>query len=61
MTSQDTHDLDSKTRILAYELWEQAGKPDGQALGFWERAEQMLSREAKPDGLSQAQSDVLAA
>lgn len=61
MTSKDTHDLDSKTRILAYELWERAGKPDGQNLDFWEHAEQMLLSEAKPDGLSQAQSDVLAA
>lgn len=59
MTSEDTHDLDSRIRVLAYELWEQAGKPDGQEQEFWERAEQMLSSEARPDAVPQAQLDAL--
>lgn len=45
--------------MLAYELWEEAGKPDGQDLEFWERAEQLLSGEAKPDAVPQAQLDAL--
>ena len=54
-------DLDTRTHILAFELWEQAGKPDGQDLAFWERAQQMLSVEATPEGLPEAESDVLTA
>lgn len=61
MTSEDTGDLDSRTRKLAYELWEQAGKPDGQDQEFWERARQIVSSEATPDGRPQTPSDVLTA
>ncbi len=59
MTSEDTHDLDSRIRVLAYELREQAGKPDGQEQEFWERAEQMLSSDAGPNAVPQAQLDAL--
>ncbi len=45
--------------MLAYELLEQAGKPDGQDLEFWERAKEILSSEAEPDELSPAPPDVL--
>ncbi len=63
MASQNSGDLDTRTRTLALELWEQAGKPDGQDLAFWERAKQMqmLSAEATPEGLPEAESDVLTA
>ncbi len=57
-THQDTPDLDGRTRMLAYELWEQAGKLDGQDLEFWERAKEILSSEAEPDELSPAPPDV---
>ncbi len=61
MGSQNSSDLDARTRILAFELWEQAGKPDGQDLAFWERAKQMLSADAAPEGLPEAESRVLTA
>jgi len=54
MGSESSSDLKTRTRTLAFELWEQAGKPDGQDLAFWERAEQMLSAEATPEGLPEA-------
>ncbi len=59
MTSQDSTGLDSRTRALAYELWKQAGKPDGQGLEFWERARQIITSEAATDGLAETQPDVL--
>jgi len=59
MTSENTHDLDSRIRVLAYELWEQLGKPDGQEQEFWERTEQMLSSDARPNAAPQAQLDAL--
>ncbi len=61
MGSQNSSDLDARTRTLAFELWEQAGKPDGQHLAFWERAKQMLSAQATPEGLAEAESDALTA
>jgi Protein of unknown function (DUF2934) len=33
---------DEQIRIHAYELWEQAGKPEGLEGEFWHRAEQDL-------------------
>lgn len=59
MVPQEPHDLDSRTRVLAYKLWEQAGKPDGRDREFWEGAEQLLSSEAGPDAVPQAQLDAL--
>jgi len=61
MASQNSSNLDARTRTLATELWEQAGKPDGQDLAFWERAKQMLLVEATPEGLPEAESDALTA
>lgn len=29
MGSQNSSDTDTRTRTFAFELWEQAGKPDG--------------------------------
>lgn len=44
---------------MAYELWKQAGKPDGQDLEFWERARQIIASEAATDGLAETQPEVL--
>jgi len=35
-------DKELRTRRLAYELWEKADRPDGQADVFWKRAEEIL-------------------
>ena len=37
----------------AYELWEQAGKPDGQDQEFYHQAERELTETAAPDQLNQ--------
>jgi Protein of unknown function (DUF2934) len=34
-----------KIREPAYQLWEQAGKPDGQEERFWREAERQLKEE----------------
>ena len=33
---------EERIRARAYELWEQAGKPDGRGHEFWQQAEQTL-------------------
>ena len=58
---QDTQDRSGRIRTLAYELWEQADKPAGHDVEFWERAEKMLSGELAPDPSGQPPSDTLAA
>ena len=40
-------------RVRAYYLWEQAGRPDGGDIAFWDEARQQIEREAE-------QSDSLA-
>ena len=37
-------DWDYQVRHRAYELWNEAGRPDGKHLQFWEAAEQELKR-----------------
>ena len=37
-------DWDYQVRHRAYELWNEAGRPDGKPLQFWEAAEQELKR-----------------
>jgi hypothetical protein len=37
----------------AYELWEQAGKPDGQDQKFYHQAERELTEAAAPDEADQ--------
>lgn len=61
MASRNSSNLDARTRTLAFDLWEQARKPDGQDLAFWERAQQMLSAAATPERLPQAEPDMLSA
>jgi hypothetical protein len=38
-----THPTDEDIRTKAYELWEQAGCPDGSAEMYWTEAEKLLS------------------
>jgi hypothetical protein len=33
---------DFEIRQLAYELWDDSGRPDGEALRFWLQAEQKI-------------------
>jgi hypothetical protein len=33
---------------LAYQLWEQAGRPEGQAARFWSEAEERIKRLRRP-------------
>ena len=39
MFAPEDQDPDAETRTLAYVLWEQAGRPDGQEVMFWDLAE----------------------
>jgi hypothetical protein len=34
--------------VLAYQLWERAGRPDGQADRFWWEAERQIKRSCLP-------------
>ena len=36
------------TKALAYQLWEQAGRPEGQAERFWKEAEERIKRLRQP-------------
>lgn len=38
-------DLLAPIRERAYQLWEQAGRPEGGDLEFWERAREQVERE----------------
>ena len=42
---QDRLDREVRIRRRAHELWEQEGRPEGQAPSHWERAAQDLDRE----------------
>lgn len=41
-------DILEPIRQRAYDLWEQAGRPEGGDLEFWERARQEVETEAAP-------------
>ena len=48
-------------RALAYELWEKAGYPDGNAEGFWYAAEaDLLQRNRKETSREEAEASPLA-
>jgi hypothetical protein len=40
---------EQQIRVRAHELWEEAGKPDGQQDEFWHKAEKQLSQGAPSD------------
>ena len=42
-------DVLTPIRERAYQLWEQAGRPEGGDLEFWERAREQVEREQAED------------
>ena len=59
-------DREEKIRAKAYELWEQAGRPEGQETAHWAEAERMIDDEesspetdsgVNPDQTGPAQPD----
>jgi hypothetical protein len=53
--ADDGDDLEQKIRERAYELWQQAGSPEGRHEEFWHQARQELTGGARPE--SDAKSD----
>lgn len=45
---------ENRLRVRAYELWEAAGKPEGQDEIFWRAAERELNEGAENDKLDEA-------
>ena len=45
--------LEEKIRELAYEKWEQAGRPCGDGRDFWEQAEYELSKSSRSKATSE--------
>ncbi len=45
---QDDPARDARIRERAHHLWEQAGKPHGQHVEFWERAKELVGMEENP-------------
>jgi len=43
-------DTEETIRARAYELWEQAGRPEGEDKAFWAMAERELSEQSGLDG-----------
>jgi hypothetical protein len=39
-------------KVLAYQLWEQAGRPEGQAARFWKEAEDQIKGLHRPQETS---------
>lgn len=48
MSAAEDHDTDAETRALAYALWDEAGKPEGQDAVFWELAEASRREHREP-------------
>jgi hypothetical protein len=52
-----SHIHEDQIRDLAYTLWDEAGRPDGQDKEFWSRAERQLSEAGEID-ISETEGDV---
>ena len=52
-------DWDYQVRHRAYELWNEAGRPDGKHLQFWETAEQELKRKRAETSADEEHPDIL--
>ncbi|MGV3491730.1 MAG: DUF2934 domain-containing protein [Devosia sp.] len=52
-----SHIHEDQIRDLAYTLWDEAGRPEGQDKHFWARAERQLSEAGDLD-ISETQTDV---
>ena len=48
------HNDETKIRDRAYQLWDQAGRPDGRHEEFWHDAERELAEEEEVDISSEA-------
>ena len=46
--SQSQPGQQDSLEALAYQLWEQAGRPEGQAARFWKEAEERIKRSHRP-------------
>jgi hypothetical protein len=45
--SQTPQDLTERIRQLAFELWEEAGKPSGRSAYFWHMAERQMHEQLR--------------
>jgi hypothetical protein len=45
---EESPERDARIRELAHRLWEEDGKPHGQDLEFWVRAEELIGMEEHP-------------
>jgi len=45
---QSSSDHQESTQVLAHQLWEQAGSPEGQSVRFWVNAEEQIKRTSPP-------------
>lgn len=50
--SQSQPSQQESPEALAYQLWEQAGRPEGQAERFWREAEEQINRSRRPETAS---------
>ena len=50
--SQSQPGQQESREALAYQLWEQAGRPEGQAARFWREAEERIKRLRRPASAS---------
>jgi len=50
--SQSQPGQQESPEALAYQLWEQAGRPEGQAARFWREAEERIKRLRRPAAAS---------
>jgi hypothetical protein len=45
--SETDGDLERRTRVRAYLLWEAEGRPDGRAEEYWHRARELIEAETQ--------------
>lgn len=50
--SQPQPHVQESPEALAYQLWEEAGRPEGQAVRFWSEAEEQIERSRQPAAAS---------
>ena len=51
-----SHDKDATIRTIAHRLWEEDGRPEGQDVEIWLRAEKLASGKTKPAAKAKAGS-----
>jgi hypothetical protein len=47
--ANDDHDREQRIRERAYQMWEEAGRPEGRSEEFWERARILTEFEDSPE------------